>query len=61
MNVLEGVLAGVVAIIGLVIFYQIYQQFSVNLAPVAPLLLIIPVVIVAGVIIYILVRSFGGA
>jgi len=60
MNVLEGVFAGITAIVGLVIFYAIYTPYAGNLAPVGGLLLIIPIVIVASVIIYILIRSFGG-
>ena len=71
MNVLEGILAGITAIIGLVIFYAILKPFGTNndglgntgiigASSAYGLLIIIPKVIVAGVIIYILIRSFSG-
>jgi len=70
MNVLEGVFAGITAIVGLVIFYAILRPYGANndslgnngmLTHTAayPMLIIIPIVIVAGIIIYILIRNFA--
>ncbi len=59
MNVLDSVLAAVVGIIGLVIFYIFYNQYSQCIGGSATLMAVVPIAVAAGIIIYVLLRSFA--
>jgi hypothetical protein len=59
MDVLSSVIAGVVTIVGIVVFYVIYNQFSANLGSAAGLIVVIPIVIAAVALLAILIGGFG--
>jgi heme/copper-type cytochrome/quinol oxidase subunit 2 len=64
------VLSGVVGIVGIVIFYAVLRPFGANNdslgntgiignTPAYPLIIILPIVLAAGIIIYVLLTSFS--
>lgn len=59
MDVLSSVIAGVVTIVGIVVFYVIYNEFSSNLGDAAGLIVVIPIVIAAVALLAILIGGFG--
>ena len=61
MDVLSSVVAGVVTIVGIVVFYVIYNQFSANLGSAAGLIVIIPIIIAAVALLGILIGGFVGS
>jgi len=60
MDVLSSVIAGVVTIVGIVIFYVIYNQFSENLGSAGGLIVVIPIIIAAVALLGILIGGFQG-
>ena len=59
MNVLSSVIAGVVTIVGIVVFYVVYNQFSANLGSAQGLIVVIPIVVAAVALLGILIGGFS--
>jgi hypothetical protein len=59
MQILGTVIGSALLMVGVVLFYQIYNQFSANLGSSGSLLLLVPVIMIFGGIIQTLVSAFS--